>query len=189
MTRDEADNAPDEKLFRALASLPAPTPPPDLHHRFKSRVSAYRRRRRIAIAGALSAAAAVAVVVGIAWRHQPSRMRFQSPGDRLAAVLQAAQMPANDDRAIRALTEALLHDSNTNVRVAAAEALGRMATADVLRDAVERAITAPRSPFIDAALISATDRLPEPHRTRLLRSLNSSTALQPIRNDTHRGAM
>ena len=74
----------------------------------------------------------------------------------------------------------LLSDSNTNVRVAAAEALGRIADPAALRDAAEQSMPTEPSPFVQAALLTAAARLPAADRAALVAALLSRRDLDPI---------
>ena len=66
------------------------------------------------------------------------------------------------------------------MRVAAAEALGRIADPVALRDAAEQSMPTERSPFVQAALLAAAARLPRAERTALVTTLLTRHDLDPV---------
>ncbi len=101
---------------------------------------------------------------------------------RVQAIGAASISQARDSRIliVAALTESLLSDSSANVRVAAAEALSRIADPAALRDAAEQSLPTERSPFVQAALLAAAARLPLAERAALVTTLLMRHDLDPV---------
>ncbi len=180
------DNLPgeDRELFAALENLPLPIPASELPRLFFARIA--RRRQRPGLA-ALAIAASAILIIGAGWfiDHRREEHDLAALHDQLVVALQD-RSPAARYRAvatlggssdanaelliIAALTTSLLSDPSANVREAAAEALGRSADTLALHDAAAQALVVERSPFVQAALVRALQRLSPSLRTPLLAS-------------------
>lgn len=166
----------DDAIFAALAALPPRPVPPGLAASFRRRLARERWRRPRAPLGLVTGMAATLILAaGAGWWHErqlriddarhlhselTSALQSLSAGMRLQAIDAAAREGQHGDAVDAALIIALLSDPNTNVRVAAAEALGRIARPDVLRQAVRRALVAETSPFVQMTLLNVAGRLP-----------------------------
>lgn len=187
----------DEALLADLGRLPRPEPPADLAARFRERVRAAQRedgarfaRRWLPVA----LAAGLVLTLASGWwierrRHTDERTALRaalttaladlSAARRLQAITRVGTEPVRDDAVIGALTQALLSDPNTNVRVAAAEALGRVASREALTDATARALASEASEFVQMALVQSSARLDLPARRQAVRPLLERNDIDP----------
>ena len=179
----------DRGLLDALKAIPRPAPPAAMMGEFHTRAridSAVAHSRRLRMLVAI--AALLLLAVGGAWwfkgaasaREFSATLKAASAPSRVQAIAAIDSTGGANGRIISALTTALLTDSSTNVRVAAAEALGRIAAPSALRDAAARSIERDSSPFVQAALLTAINRLPERDRAALLQALLARTDLDPV---------
>lgn len=185
--RPEPDEASEEAaLLAALAELPTLAPHPTLAARFHARAAREHRRGLQRSWLALAAAAMLALALGSGWaidhhhklaalaelRGELSQtMQSLSAATRIQGVTVASDVGRQDDSVVKALTTALLTDSNTNVRVSAAEALGRIATPEAFERAAARSMRTDSSPFVQAALIQGAAALPLAAQRRLFSQL------------------
>jgi hypothetical protein len=82
-----------------------------------------------------------------------SLMQQQSASERLKGVSWSSQLDSPSSEVVAALVDALMHDSNVNVRLASIDALKRFAERDVVRSATLRALDTQSSPLVQMALI------------------------------------
>jgi len=197
MTADTEFDQDERAALDALAQLPPIEPPGDIRERFRERAKTERSvgagPRRWVTWGL---AAAVVLTIGGGWlvdRTSEARdltaVRAQltvalqdlSAARRVQAITTVGNSRSTDSRMliVAALTASLLSDSSTNVRVAAAEALGRIADPAALRDAAEQSLPTEPSPFVQAAVLSAAAHLHAAERAKLVASLLARRDLDP----------
>ena len=82
-----------------------------------------------------------------------SLMQQQSASERLQGVNWSNQLDRPGNEVVTALVDALMHDSNVNVRLASIDALKRFAERDVVRSAALQALQTQSSPLVQMALI------------------------------------
>ena len=187
MTDDPNLSDADRRLLEALKHLPAVPRPDDLHEQFRDRV---RTERIVGHAWrpwlVTAIAATLVVAIGSGWwidraHHdmEVSQLRAQlidalngtSAPRRFEAINVAGNSSLRDQQVVDALTRALLADPNTNVRVAAAEALGRVADPRSLANAATRSFGKERSPFVQTELLRSIRRLNVADRRRIVAPL------------------
>ena len=196
MTFDTELSPEERATLDALAQLPPIEPPGDIRERFRERAAtehAVGPAPRWWITVGL--AAALVLAVGGGWWVDRAReerkvaalsaqlttaLHDLSAMSRYRAVTAAGQSHITDARIVAALTTSLLSDSSTNVRVAAAEALGRIAAPSALFDAARESVRRESSPFVQAAVLTAIAGLPAASRTALLQELLSRNDLDPL---------
>ena len=177
----------DQRLVEALKHL-APVPrPADLPEQFRNRLRAERMAGPAWRPWLIAAiAATLFLAIGGAWwfgrtsdRAEVSQLRAQlvdalngaSAPRRYEAINVAGKSTIRDQQVVDALTRALLTDPNTNVRVAAAEALGRVADSRSLVTAAAQSFGTERSPFVQTELLRSIDRLDSAERKRVVAAL------------------
>lgn len=192
MNPDENPGPGRDPLLAALGQLPPIEPAADLQARFRDRLETDRSVGPLPHRWISAALAAVLIgAIGAGWwvdrQHEArevEQLRAQIAAMPVIArfewVSSATASAPSDPRVVGALTTALLTDSSTNVRVAAAEALGRLAPPAALRRAAERSIASDPSPFVQTAVLGLLARLPRPDRAALLRSLLARPDLDPV---------
>jgi hypothetical protein len=82
-----------------------------------------------------------------------SLMQQPAATERLRGIGWSSQIDQPDNQVVTALVDALLHDQNVNVRLAAIDALRRVSAQPVVRTGTERALTEAPSPLVQTALI------------------------------------
>jgi hypothetical protein len=186
-------------LWERLADLPAPEPSLALHTRWHATLASLipERRRSLGwvIAAAIAAGVACLVVGILIGSNLPRRnndevaklrdmvalslLQQQSASERLRGVDYTGRMQTMQPEVVSALIESVAHDGNVNVRLAAIDALTRVAThADVV-ESLTRSLPRQDSPMVQAALI---DYLVEAHDRQAvgtLRELATRPDLNP----------
>jgi hypothetical protein len=82
-----------------------------------------------------------------------SLLRQQSATERLRGVDYSQRMPTLEPRVVSALIEAVNHDANVNVRLAAIDALAKAADDEHVRQSLAASLGRQESPMVQAALI------------------------------------
>ena len=183
-------------LFDALDSLPPRAAPPGLELSFRRRLARERSRQVVRHpALIIGIAAALILVVGAGWLHErqlrlddahqiegqlATALQSLSTGARLQAIDATVRDGQHGDAVEQALIAALLGDPNTNVRMAAAEALGRIARPAALRQAVGRALAAEKSPFVQMTLLNTAGQLPMADRRAAISPLLARSDIDPM---------
>jgi hypothetical protein len=186
----------DDALFAVLAELPPREAPAGLELSFRRRLARERTQRLIRYpAMIVGIAAALILVVGAGWLHErqlrlddarriesqlAAALQSLSTGTRLQAIDATVRDGQHGDAVEQALITALLSDPNTNVRMAAAEALGRIARPEALRQAVGRALAAETSPFVQMTLLNTAGQLPIADRRAAISPLLARGDVDPM---------
>jgi hypothetical protein len=189
-------NQPDDPLVTALASLPLRPAPPGVAESFRRRLAQERTTRPLLSRRMIiGIAATLLLAVSAGWWHErqlrlddgvraesqlAAALQNVSTGARMAAIDATVRDGRHGDAVEQALITTLLSDPNTNVRMAAAEALGRVARPDVLRQAVRRALIAESSPFVQTTLLHVAERLPAADRRGAIAPLLVRTDIDPM---------
>jgi len=100
-----------------------------------------------------------------------SLLRQSSATDRLQGVSWTERIDDPGSEVVSALLDALAHDVNVNVRLAAVDALGRFADRPGVRSGAVMALSDTRSPLVQIALIDLLVQLKEPTSRETLRRL------------------
>ena len=82
-----------------------------------------------------------------------SLLQQQSPSERLRGVDYSTRMPSMEPDVVSALIQAVSHDQNVNVRLAAIDALTRLAGDAKVRQSLTQSLSTQDSPMVQAALI------------------------------------
>jgi hypothetical protein len=82
-----------------------------------------------------------------------SLLQQQSATERLRGVDYSQRMPSMEPQVIDALVRAVNRDTNVNVRLAAIDALSKVANDTRVRASMQQALTEQDSPMVQAALI------------------------------------
>ena len=193
-------------LWEQLASLPTAEPDISLHARWHATLASFvpapKRSfwRRLPLWQAAPAVACLVIglLIGanlpgrnneIAKLHEEiagtramvalSLLQQQSATERLRGVDYSGQMQTMDPQVVSALIQTVSHDSNVNVRLAAIDALTKVATHPGVVDSLTRSLPRQDSPMVQAALI---DYLVDAHDRKAvgtLRQLASQPDLNP----------
>jgi hypothetical protein len=100
-----------------------------------------------------------------------SLLQEDSASSRIRGVSYSFQMAQPDSEVEQALLQAVNHDSNVNVRLAAVDALAKYAGNPAIRRALVDAVPAQDSPLVQVALIDLLAQLNEKDAVPMLRKL------------------
>jgi hypothetical protein len=158
-----------------------------------------QRWRTVAWAGAVAAAWLLGVVIGrgisaapaselAALRHELratremvtlSLLRQSSASERLRGVTWTEQIDEPGAEVVSALLDALTHDSNVNVRLAAVDALARLADRPGVRPGAVAALSQSSSPLVQIALIDLLVQVKETGSRDMMRRLTNDEMAEP----------
>ncbi|SJZ35879.1 HEAT repeat domain-containing protein [Sediminibacterium ginsengisoli] len=86
---------------------------------------------------------------------------MQSPTERLSAAAQVAKLRSTDKELVDALVRTMNNDPNTNVRLAALEALGRFHREKYVKQQLVRSLKKQKDPMVQIELIQLLTRMKE----------------------------
>ena len=185
-------------LWTRLGSIPEEMPPPRMRARFHDMMAKETKQSSNASPWIwrIAAAAAISVFGFAAGRYFPheqaneisslrrevhdiremfalSLLQQQSASDRLRGVSFAYQMEKGDSQLREVLLETLNSDSSVDVRLAAIDALRRMAAQPPVRQGFLDSLDRPQSPLVQIALIDAVVELNDRKSVTVLRKLQT----------------
>jgi hypothetical protein len=108
-----------------------------------------------------------------------SLLEQQSASERLRGVTFSRRLPANDPAITSALVRTLNDDPNTNVRLAAVDALSRFSAESNVRRELIDALERQSSPLVQIALIDLMVEIEERRSAEALRRLSGSGDVNP----------
>lgn len=205
MTDDSPYPPEEQDLLERLAALPPVPPRHDAAARF-----ATRRRHASVTSPArrwpwpLAIAATLALILGAGWyRERQVRLteraamheRFAramqdlSAATRYLAISTVTDSVTPDSAMIGALQHALLHDASTSVRVAAAEALGRIADPAAFVALARLALATEESPFVHAVMLRTAAGFDSTRRHQMAALLLGREDLDPVLRAQAEGAL
>ncbi len=113
-----------------------------------------------------------------------------SAGQRIQGVSVAYRMEKTDDDIVTALLRAMDHDPNTNVRLAALEALGKFHEQLHVRNALIKSLTTQANPVVQIALIQLLVEIKEIESLKELQRMSTDENLLPaVQDEAHIGIM
>ncbi len=196
-------------LWDRLGDMPAPEPSPTLDARWKATLRSFapaRSRpmlpwfRHSVWQGAIAVACTlVGVIIGANLPHRNndeiaklreevagtramvalSLLQQQSATERLRGVDYTGRLPTMEPQVVSALTQAVAHDADVNVRLAAIDALTKVATRQDVVDSLTRSLPQQESPMVQAALIDYLVDAHDRQAVGTLRELATRTDLNP----------
>jgi hypothetical protein len=108
-----------------------------------------------------------------------SLLQQQSAVDRLRGVDYSSRMPSLEPQVVNALIQSVNRDSNVNVRLAAIDALSRVANNTQVRDSMQASLSEQDSPMVQAALIDYLVAARDRKAVGVLRSLVARPDVNP----------
>jgi hypothetical protein len=108
-----------------------------------------------------------------------SLLQQQSPTERLRGVDYSERMPTMEPDVVAALIQAVDHDPNVNVRLAAIDALGKVPGQPQVRRSMTQSLTGQESPMVQAALIDYAVEARDSQALSTLRQLAARPDLNP----------
>jgi hypothetical protein len=114
----------------------------------------------------------------------------QSASRRIQGVNVALTIVNADDEVVTALVKTMNGDVNTNVRLAALDALSRLSEDPVVRLALIRSLDTQQDPVVQIALIQLLVKMKEKGVVNELeRIINDSTTIKPVKDEAYTGIM
>jgi hypothetical protein len=167
-----AEMAAFEGLWHRLGDLPAPEPSLALHTRWHATLASMMPERKSGMFWQLAFALACLVIGVLVGVNLPRRnngevaevaklremvalslLQEQSAGERLRGVDYTGSMQTMQPAVVSALIQAVAHDANVNVRLAAVDALSKVATHPGVVESLTRSLPQQDSPMVQAELI------------------------------------
>lgn len=108
-----------------------------------------------------------------------SLLQQQSATERLRGVDYTQRMPSMEPQVVSALIDAVQHDENVNVRLAAIDALGKVSRDAKVRQSLTHSLAAEQSPMVQAALIDYAADAGDPHASETLQRLSQRPDVNP----------
>jgi len=113
-----------------------------------------------------------------------------SASQRLQGVTVAMNMGPADDDVVKALVHTLNVDPNTNVRLAALDALSKFYNEPTVRKALARALEKQTDPVVQIALIQLLVRMKEKGVVNdLKRIIDDEDAIKPVKDEAYSGIL
>jgi anti-sigma factor RsiW len=114
----------------------------------------------------------------------------QSASQRMVGATVAFKMEKADDQVVEALTRAMNEDPNTNVRLAALEALGKFHQQERVRKALIGSLATQKDPIILIALIRLMVEMKEKEVVHeLLRISTDEEVIPAVKDEAHAGIL
>lgn len=114
----------------------------------------------------------------------------QSASQRMLAATVAYQMPSADDEIVNALVRAMNEDSNTNVRLAALEALSKFLHQAHVRGALIKSLAKQKDPVVQISLIQLLVKMKEKSVVNELERMTKEKGLLPaVKDEAHAGIL
>jgi hypothetical protein len=108
-----------------------------------------------------------------------SLLRQQSASERLRGVDYSTRMPTMEPEVLSALMQAVNHDPNVNVRLAAIDALSKVSGNPQVRKSMAQSLNQQDSPMVQAALINYVVDARDPAAMGVIRQLSAQPDLNP----------
>lgn len=113
-----------------------------------------------------------------------------SASQRLQGVTVAMQMTSADDDVVNALVRAMNEDPNSNVRLAALDALARFSEEPNVRQTLVHSLSTQTDPLVQIALIQLLVRMKEKSVLKdLQRMVEDETNLKAVKDEAHNGIL
>jgi anti-sigma-K factor RskA len=114
----------------------------------------------------------------------------QSASQRLEGVNVALTITKADDEVVNALVRTMNEDPNTNVRLAALDALSKFYTEPAVRKALIKSLEKQKDPVVQIALIELLVRMKEKGVVNeLKRIVDDNEALEPVKDEAYTGIL
>jgi HEAT repeat protein len=114
----------------------------------------------------------------------------QSASKRMQGVNVALTIEKADNEIVLALVNTMNGDMNSNVRLAALEALSRFQNEPAVRSALVRSLTTQKDPVVQIALIQLLVKMKEHGVVDELNNIiNDSTSIQAVKDEAHGGIL
>lgn len=114
----------------------------------------------------------------------------QSASQRVLGATVAFNMEKPDDEIVHALIRAMNHDANTNVRLAALEALGKFHQDPMVRKALIASLSTQKDPLVQITLIRLLVGMKEKSTVRELQHIiTDEKTIKEVKDEAHAGLL
>jgi len=114
----------------------------------------------------------------------------QSASQRVMGATVAYELPKADDEIVNVLSKTLNEDPNTNVRLAALEALGKFYQQDHVRRTLVTALTTQKDPVVQIALIRLLVQMKEKQIVNELQKITrDGQVMKAVKDEAHSGIL
>lgn len=114
----------------------------------------------------------------------------QSASQRMVGVSVAYELETADDQIVQVLVKTLNEDTNSNVRLAALEALGKFSNEEVVRQSLINSLTTQKDPVVQIALIQLLVKMKEKGVLNQLEKITKDAAtMKAVKDEAHKGIL
>jgi HEAT repeat protein len=114
----------------------------------------------------------------------------QSASQRMTGVSVAFELEKPDDEIVSVLVKTMNEDPNTNVRLAAMEALGKFSTEPTVRRALIHSLSVQKDPVVQIALIQLMVRMKEKGIIHELEKMTKdNSVMKAVKDEAYAGIL
>jgi len=114
----------------------------------------------------------------------------QSASQRMIGVSVAYELKTADDQIVNVLVKTMNEDANTNVRLAALEALGKFSDEEIVRQALIKSLSTQKDPVVQIALIQMLVKLKEKGVVNQLEKLTKDgSVMKAVKDEAYSGIL
>jgi len=114
----------------------------------------------------------------------------QSASQRMVGVSVAYELETADDQIVQVLVKTLNEDTNSNVRLAALEALGKFSNEEVVRQSLIKSLTTQKDPVVQIALIQLLVKMKEKGVLNQLENITKdASTMKAVKDEAHKGIL
>jgi anti-sigma factor RsiW len=114
----------------------------------------------------------------------------QSASQRMVGVSVAYELETADDQIVNVLVKTMNEDTNTNVRLAALEALSKFSAEDNVRQALIKSLATQKDPMVQIALIQLLVKLKEDGVVKQLEKLTKdASTMKAVKDEAYTGIL
>ncbi len=114
----------------------------------------------------------------------------QSASQRMVGVSVAYELETADDQIVKVLVKTLNEDTNSNVRLAALEALGKFSNEEVVRQSLINSLTTQKDPVVQIALIQLLVKMKEKGVLNQLEKITKdASTMKAVKDEAHTGIL
>ena len=114
----------------------------------------------------------------------------QSASQRMTGLSVAYEMDKPDDEIVRVLVKTMNEDPNTNVRLAAMDALGKFSSEATVRNALIKSLSSQKDPVVQIALIQLLVKMKETGVVKQLEQMTKdASTMKAVKDEAYSGIL
>lgn len=114
----------------------------------------------------------------------------QSASQRMTGLSVAYEMDKPDDEIVRVLVKTMNEDPNTNVRLAAMDALGKFSSEAAVRNALIKSLSTQKDPIVQIALIQLLVKMKETGVVKQLEQMTKdASTMKAVKDEAYSGIL